>query len=695
MKLTLRLFIPLALSALIACNSDPPANDRDGGGGQGGDASEATLSAKKMIGTEGGSIAIDGASLDFPPGALTRDQEISVSRLDEADVAPLPAGAAFASPPVAFEPHGLAFEAPVTVNLDYSGGVDKRFVVAKLDDEKDKTWEEGAEAKFKDGRATFTINGFSIWAVVDDPDGALTSDAGSGGTGGGGGTGGTGGSGGSQTGTGPGSFKTTSMFGMVTLEGGGAVTATNVDSATALPYCVAGLAPPDLGGVASVGLKFDLGENGTTDENFTPSGDGLILDIEESNETELAITLHTVEGNAYCYRSYFYGKQFVVWEHFGENCNYESGPVYDPAAETIDAITILVVPPTEGQGRAFDFCIADIDDGYNGYLQTADFHGYVSAYQSGDATIEYGPEDSHPTMGACIGYGASTTGSLGLSWNLAQTVGGSVGAVVPTGQGLELDLYVDYYYGAADPRVYITDGTTEWCASLPQAAAQDNVPYFIPWGSFTTVCGGAGTEYAGQALRTLRVVQEGSAYVWSMCLYDALDTDAPVVGYFESGPWHGYPEVTTSGTGVTTLNDNLSWVRDTSYACMDGSIDAASTGQVTLIVPLDQDTKGGTKTAKPLAHSQLVLDNLWFYSAYDADAVLFDSTGVDYCAPLAQTGIESLFWDTFVDCDTGAPFDSGSSSVQAVGVRITADPTNTTYFDVCIDDLSETTPIPD
>lgn len=386
MKLTLRLLGCLALILTVACGNEARPDDagRDGRGGEDGAALD---SIKKVIGPDGGSIAIDAASLDFPPGALSSDQEISVSELSEADVAPLPAGAAFASPPVAFEPHGLDFEAPVSVNLIFGGGVGKRFVVAKLDDREDETWEKGADAEFQDGKATFTINGFSIWAVVDDVEGALDGESGSGGSGGG--TGGSGGSGGSDGPSGPGAFETTALSGIVTLENEfDTITSHNVDTATGLPYCVQGLAPADPEGDALVGLKFDLGETGSNDDDFAPSGDGLIFALDTPIDAELEVTLHTTLGGVYCKKDYFVpGSNFVAWDDFSVDCDDEGiMPVYDAETEVIDAITMFAVPLTDGAGRAFEFCVNDFDDSYFGYRETADFHGYISSYQGGDAT---------------------------------------------------------------------------------------------------------------------------------------------------------------------------------------------------------------------------------------------------------------------------------------------------------------------
>ena len=56
-----------------------------------------------------------------------------------------------------------------------------------------------------------------------------------------------------------------------------------------------------------------------------------------------------------------------------------------------------------------------------------------------------------------------------------------------------------------------------------------------------------GRRAAGAPLETLRIISDGYSYFYSLCLDGLNATVQPVVGYFESGSWHGYPEVTIAG----------------------------------------------------------------------------------------------------------------------------------------------------
>jgi len=92
----------------VACSS----GDDDSGGDDGGDG--ATTDA---IGPEGGTVAIAGAELVIPAGAL--DEEVDITIEESADE--VPAGFLGASPVYRFEPDGLVFAAPVTARIDFEG----------------------------------------------------------------------------------------------------------------------------------------------------------------------------------------------------------------------------------------------------------------------------------------------------------------------------------------------------------------------------------------------------------------------------------------------------------------------------------------------------------------------------------------------------------------------------------------------
>lgn len=673
----IRFLVPCVFLALLGCGSEEPDGGLDEGsgaglGGQGGDGGEA-LSVRKVLGKDGGTIAIDGATLDFPPGALSGDQEIRLTRLDEAEVSPLPAGAAFASPPVAFEPHGLAFNAPISVTLDYNHGAGKRFVVPKLDDHGDETWEKGADAEFNDGKATFTISSFSIWDVVEDPDGVFDEEVVE-----------------PEPPTNPGSFETGRLSGVVSLEDPlGVVRVTNVSTATEMPYCAAGTLPGDA--TDGAGLRFDLGQalGSTTDDDYVPDGAGLQIALNPNVGYEHAIWLHTADGGEYCYRSYLSGPTFISWGEFAENCNSETEPVY--GGQAIDAITVEAFP-SGGVPTDFYFCVAELDDNYLGYFESTGFHGFASAYLSGSATVLSTPGDSPGTSGVCIGDASAPTSSdaVGLVVNLAETVDGDVGTVEPTSEGLDLSVSASFYGVYTDLRVEITDGSSSWCSLLPVGVLTDGADYFIPWDAFHANCNGTGAAYAGAPLETLRIISDGYSYFYSLCLDGLNATVQPVVGYFESGSWHGYPEVTIAGIGVVGSGSNLTWERATDNACIWGQIPAGGTDYMELLAPLAQDTPGGTKGSVSLTQSSLVITTSADAPPLAEEAVVVDDAGVYYCAATdLGTGSVAVPLASFDECGASTTVLPAGANIIAAGIRIGSDAVSVNYFDICLQGLSE------
>jgi hypothetical protein len=143
----------LALSCSDSKSDDP------------GPTSDAT-----KIGNDGGTVKGDKASVDVPEGALSDATKIGVAASD-VDVAP-PEGYTLVGTPIAFTPHGLSFEAPVTLTLPYSSSSDM-LAVLRLEDEQDTTWDVVKGGTFADGSATVDVSTFSIYAVAaaSEPDG--------------------------------------------------------------------------------------------------------------------------------------------------------------------------------------------------------------------------------------------------------------------------------------------------------------------------------------------------------------------------------------------------------------------------------------------------------------------------------------------------------------------------------------------
>lgn len=81
---------------------------------------EVGQSASAVVGPEGGSIALGGATIDIPAGAVVADTEITVTAIDR----PVPVAFSTYSRVFHFEPAGQVFEQPLTVSLPYTGSAE-------------------------------------------------------------------------------------------------------------------------------------------------------------------------------------------------------------------------------------------------------------------------------------------------------------------------------------------------------------------------------------------------------------------------------------------------------------------------------------------------------------------------------------------------------------------------------------------
>jgi hypothetical protein len=90
--------------------------------GCGGDSSTGSsptpaASVTKTIGPEGGTIVVDGATMTFPPGAVTTPTSITIAATTEA----APDGFVALSPVFRCEPSGTSFPVKVTMAMTFSG----------------------------------------------------------------------------------------------------------------------------------------------------------------------------------------------------------------------------------------------------------------------------------------------------------------------------------------------------------------------------------------------------------------------------------------------------------------------------------------------------------------------------------------------------------------------------------------------
>ena len=84
--------------------------------------SACSAATSTVVGSAGGIVVGDGATLTIPPGALDRDQTISITALDDA----APAGYVLASRVFRFAPEGLMFLVPATVEIPLDAAVPAR-----------------------------------------------------------------------------------------------------------------------------------------------------------------------------------------------------------------------------------------------------------------------------------------------------------------------------------------------------------------------------------------------------------------------------------------------------------------------------------------------------------------------------------------------------------------------------------------
>jgi len=137
----------LSLCLLVACASDPASNEKV-------DAGAVSASVNQMVGPEGATIVIDGATVTIPKGALDRAVEI---RISVGEAGP-PEGFVALSKVFVCEPSGTDFAEPVTMKMPFA------------DDGKPSSmfWSSGADPTFKDvggvaenGTMTATVRHFS------------------------------------------------------------------------------------------------------------------------------------------------------------------------------------------------------------------------------------------------------------------------------------------------------------------------------------------------------------------------------------------------------------------------------------------------------------------------------------------------------------------------------------------------------
>jgi len=512
--LTRILFLPLAVSTIVfGCKDD--SSGPDGGGGQGGEGglggygggSSAVTSVRGTIGPEGGRLRTSNVSLFVPSGALTRDKTITVTELDAAAIAALPAtsdGIKMAGIPAKFEPHGLAFQEPADIILGYNEPTNKSepLAVLKLDNDQDPTWEYVPGAKFESGSASLQVDGFSIYCVFHDPDGVADmiygpEQPGSGGTGSGGqgsggetSTGGTGGGTGGSAGGGgdpnlPGYLYTPNFHGFGdTLVGPNAALETTDLTTEPGPNCVTGTTGANSDDVVTLFYNVNQDADASAAQPTSVTGAGLRLDLEIASYRHLRVELSDGQSN-WCANiaPEVSGPYFLSWDSFNPyNCpTYYSEYNFDPATDEL--LTVGVTVLSEGSaGTAFGLCLQELDAGSpNGYMSGPTWMGYGFTGYGGVATITSDLYDV-PAPNCIDGTTDSDLASYAeLGYYLNQDVHNEdLGDVFLGGSGLAFDLIVDPERAL---EFHMWSATTEYCSGVHFAVPSGPLDV-VPWSEF-------------------------------------------------------------------------------------------------------------------------------------------------------------------------------------------------------------------
>jgi hypothetical protein len=105
--------VGLLLLSFFGCSSTP------GGGAASGSHPIGTgASVTQNTGPQGGSLTLEGTTLEIPAGALDGNQSISITSTTDVP----PSGVTNLSPIYRFGPEGLTFKVPVAIHMSFAGG---------------------------------------------------------------------------------------------------------------------------------------------------------------------------------------------------------------------------------------------------------------------------------------------------------------------------------------------------------------------------------------------------------------------------------------------------------------------------------------------------------------------------------------------------------------------------------------------
>ena len=135
---------------------------------QGGDLVALPRMASQSIDSDGGSISVQGATINIPAGALAADTEISIEALTAADVNDL--DVTDYEIPTTFlklTPHGTTFTQAVTVSVQVTGVMPENPVIYTKSDD-NGVWEEyTGQLTINGNTISFEVYGFSYYFGAD------------------------------------------------------------------------------------------------------------------------------------------------------------------------------------------------------------------------------------------------------------------------------------------------------------------------------------------------------------------------------------------------------------------------------------------------------------------------------------------------------------------------------------------------
>lgn len=119
-----------------------------------------------------------------------------------------------------------------------------------------------------------------------------------------------------------------------------------------MPRCVQGSVAitPDYSGIAMLGVN--LSEDGDGKKAVTPSGKGVLIEVQNNAGSPLQFQIEGAAGRWCVYLNESGG--FIPWSDFNTACWDNSGKAYDKEPITSAAI---VVPGRTTETVAFDFCL--------------------------------------------------------------------------------------------------------------------------------------------------------------------------------------------------------------------------------------------------------------------------------------------------------------------------------------------------